>query len=751
MRTDRRIARVGGDKPNAWRVEAAWRAGVIVDADAYFRAVHHALLRAQRQVLILGWDIDSRVCLRRDLDGEGRRRATLAHVLDEIVARRDGPECWALSWDFAFIYAFEREALTQLKLGWASHRRIHFELDDMHPLGASHHQKVVVIDDALAFCGGLDLCGARWDTPAHRVDEPLRRDPPLRPHPPFHDVQLAVTGPVAAALGDLARERWFRATGQRIRAPTAGERRPLSGLDDRRRLAQELWEPAVPVDFEDVRVAIARTEPAFNGRPEVREIEQLHIDAIARARRSIYVENQYFTSHSVGAALAARLREEDGPDVVLVQPRECSGWLEESTMGVLRRRLIHDLRRADHHQRLRLYYARVPDDALRLNVHSKVTIVDDELLRVGSANLSNRSMGFDTECDLAVEARGDPAVSRRIAAVRERLLAEHLGVGPDAVRAACERHGLVGGIEGVRTTGGKTLAPLDVDAMPWLESLVSATAIVDPERAMAVDPTVNRELPAAGPRRRVRELLVVASVLLVCLVLTLAWRATSLAEVLSPSTIAAVAGPFLRGPFGPLAGILAFVVGGLLVVPLTLLSVQSGLLFGPILGFVVALCGALLSALVTYGAGRVLGSESVRRLVGGDRLRVTRSLRTRGALAVAAFRLLPVAPFTIVNLAAGAARIPVVPYLVGTLIGVLPGTLALTLFGGGLLAALRHPTPGLIALVAAGVVALGAVMWSLVRFVRRRQRGAPPLPQVRVRHRRGAPRFDAPSPAPQGA
>jgi phospholipase D1/2 len=747
MSSERRIVRVGGEAPNAWRLERAPRAGVIVDADAYFRAVHHAIVNARRQVLLLGWDIDSRLCLRRDLEGDARRASRLAQVLSAAAARRGGPECFILSWDFALIYAFEREAWTQLKLGWSSHRRLHFELDDMHPVGASQHQKVVVIDDALAFCGGLDLCGARWDTPAHEVADPRRWDPPLRPHPPFHDVQMAVTGPAAAALGDLARERWFRATGERVRPP-----RPASSAEDRagrapgRRPRREpaswsaLWEPGIPVDFEDVRVAIARTEPAFNGRAEVREVERLYLDMIARARSSIYIENQYFTSHTVGSALAQRLAEDDGPEVLLVQPRECSGWLEESTMGVLRRRLIHELRAADRHRRLKLYYGRVPGDAVRLNIHSKLMIVDDELLRVGSANLSNRSMGFDSECDLTIEAQGDRTVAARIAAVRARLLAEHLGTSEEEVMGATAAHGLLQGVEALRQPAGRTLAPLDVDVMPWLENLVTASVIIDPERVMSVDPTVNRELPPTHPRRRLRAGIAIGVVLLVLAGLGVAWRTTAVGQLMAPSTIIGFVGPFLRGPLGPLAGIAAYMLGGLVVMPLTLLHIQTGLLFGPVTGFLVALSGALLSALLSYGCGRALGAHAVRRVVGRDRLRALRGLQTSGALAIAAFRLLPVAPFTMVNLAAGAARLPVSPYLVGTLIGVLPGTLTLTLFASGIAAAIRNPSPGFVASVIAGLVALVIVATSLYRFVRRRQRGAPPL-------KRAPPR---PAPVPLG-
>jgi phospholipase D1/2 len=736
-----------GPERNVWRRVRADRAAVLVDADAYYRAVHHALLSARQQIWILGWDIDSRLCLRRDLASAAQRRAaTLGPLLQSIVSRTGGPDCYVLAWDFALIYAFEREAFPQLKLGWSTHRRLHFELDNMHPLGASQHQKIVVVDDRVAFCGGLDLCGARWDTPAHKHDDPRRHDPPLKPHAPFHDVQLMVAGDAAAALGDIARARWFRCTGETI-APPVSDRParfslPLPRLRRRAVVASTVrpawtraWPPSVQADFENVDVAIARTEPPFNGRPLVREVEKLHVDSFRRAKKHVYVENQYFTSHVVASAIAERLADDDAPELVVVQPRECSGWLEASTMGVLRRRLMEGLRKADHGDRVRLFYPHVagatPEcEEKRVNVHSKVTIIDDTFLRIGSANLSNRSMGFDSECDLIIEARPDDVVTQRaIASVRERLLGEHLGVSPELVREACAARGFIAGVESLRDHNpAKTLRVLDVDKPTWLEPIVTASSVIDPERPIRVDPLIDRVLPAEPKERRtLRAALTVTAVLGVLLALALAWRITPLSQFLSPENIERVAAPFVHSPLGPLYGVLVFIAGGLLVVPLSLLTVQSGVLFGPIVGCLVAFAGALASASVSYWLGAVLGTNLMARLIGRERLRMTRSLRTRGVLAVAALRLLPVAPYTVVNLAAGAVRVPFFTFLAGTFLGIFPGTIVLTLFASGIVAAVRHPTPGFIAAIAAGMIVLFVVSGSLIKFVKRRQRGAPPV------------------------
>src|SRR5690606_34502287 len=112
-----------------------------------------------------------------------------------------------------------RELLPTLRFGWNGNGRIHFALDSAHPPGASHHQKLVVIDDQVAFLGGLDLTVHRWDTPEHRDGDPRRVLPDGTPYPPFHDIQVAVEGDAAAAIGELVRARWQRATGERRRAP----------------------------------------------------------------------------------------------------------------------------------------------------------------------------------------------------------------------------------------------------------------------------------------------------------------------------------------------------------------------------------------------------------------------------------------------------------------------------------------------------------------------------------------------------
>jgi phospholipase D1/2 len=317
---------------NCWRTAIARRVAFLIDSAAYFAAFAAAAEQAQESIFIVGWDVDSRACLVPDGEPD-QEPSELGAFLEALAARRRGLHIHVLEWDFAVIFALEREALRMRQQRWQTHRRVQFRMDGVHPAGASHHQKLAVVDDVMAFVGGIDLTIRRWDSAEHRAQDPRRADPAGHTYPPIHDVQVAVDGEAATALGHLVRERWRRATGRRLRPSQGGKSDP--------------WPSGLTPDLEQVSVAIARTEPAYNGNSEVREVKALNLDAIAAAQRSIYIESQYFTSAAIGNALANRLLEASGPEIVLVLPHRASGWLEQSTMDVLRVRLLRRLCAAD--------------------------------------------------------------------------------------------------------------------------------------------------------------------------------------------------------------------------------------------------------------------------------------------------------------------------------------------------------------------------------------------------------------------
>ena len=454
---------------NCWRVERANRAAVIVDAEDYFRLARQAMLRAKSQILLIGWDFDTRICL--DYDADDGAPTELGAFLSWLPRNRPRLQVHILKWDMGAIKLLGRGTTALRLLRWMASDQIHFKLDGAHATGASHHHKIAVIDDALAFCGGIDMAGMRWDTREHRDSDEHRRRPTTgRRYAPWHDATMAVDGAAAAALGELARDRWKAAGGKPIRAPRA---------------KSDPWPDELEPQFDKVDVAIARTRAAYDGEDCIREIEALYIDMIKRARRFVYAENQYFASRAVADALEERLGERDGPEFVIVNPKSGQGWLDDEAMSPARAELFFRLQKADRYGRFRIFTP-VTAGGEDIYVHSKITIVDDEMLRVGSANLNNRSLGLDSECDLMIDAtrRRNAVAAPQIAALRLDLLGEHLGVSVDTIEARLAQTGsLIRAIESFSGGRGRGLIPFIPEKPTTLERKLARSEALDPESA----------------------------------------------------------------------------------------------------------------------------------------------------------------------------------------------------------------------------------------------------------------------------
>ena len=374
-----------------------------------------------------------------------------------------------LKWDIGTLEALGRGMVPIAMRPMRFAEGFHFKLDGEHPTGAAHHSKIIVIDDEMAFCGGIDMTAGRWDTREHLDDQASRGLPQDgEPEKPWHDVTTAVCGPIAAALGDLARERWYRATGDTLDPP---------------QLEPEPCWPDLETTFEDLTVAVARTYPDYNGYEEIREIEALYMKAIAEVRETFYVETQYLASAKIARAIAERLNEPDGPEFVVILPHKAEGWLRQKAMDGARERLLRFLWSNDPHGRFAAYYP-VTEQGQAIYVHAKVLTIDDRLVRVGSSNLNNRSMGFDTECDLAIEAApaDDPdGVGETILTLRNDLVAEHLGLRPEAVADAFDREGgLIAAIEALRGDG-RSLRRFTNGDLSEDDSILAENEFTDPE------------------------------------------------------------------------------------------------------------------------------------------------------------------------------------------------------------------------------------------------------------------------------
>lgn len=454
---------------NCWRVERADHFSIIIDADDYFASIRDVMMSAKRMIFLVGWDFDAGITIGHPDVNDGAPRK-VGDFLLWLTKRNPALEIRILLWSPAVLASWARLSNLPYLLRWKWNRQISVQLDGKHPIGSSHHQKMLVVDDSIAFCGGIDVTLDRWDTRQHFDDDSNRRRPNGSPYGPWHDASSLFTGKAALALGELCRHRWTRAGGPKIPAL---------------QVRTELPETVRGFSFGSVDLAIARTSPSFLEERPIVEVEQLYVDMIMAAERLIYAESQYFASRAIAQAIAKRLAEPGGPEIVLINPVVSDNWLGALAMDTARARLRESLRRHDAHGRFRIYHP-VTSGGQPIYVHSKLMIVDDSYVRVGSSNINNRSMRFDKECDVAFEAQGSADLRERISALRSDLLAEHLGVDAETITRQCHEAGsLIAAIEqmrGDRSTGsGKTLIPYTTPDMTNIENWLADNEILDPE------------------------------------------------------------------------------------------------------------------------------------------------------------------------------------------------------------------------------------------------------------------------------
>jgi len=690
---------------NCYVIGRAERVALLIDGAEYFRAVAAAMRRARRHILIIGWDFHSQTQLHLDDDTLGP--ALLGDFLNDLARSRRSLHVNVLIWDYPMLFAKGRELPPIYGFGWKPHRRVHVRYDGGVWVGASHHQKLVVIDDRIAFCGGLDLTQSRWDTSEHRPGDPRRTNLGDKHYAPFHDVMMAMDGDAARALGQVSRERWSRAVGKAL---------PRHPVDS------DPWPRDLQPAMTQVDVAASRTVAQSAGSPGVREIEKLYLDMIAAAKKYIYIENQYFTSDTLGTALAARLTEPDGPEIVVVLRLSTDGWLEAPTMGALRTKLLMKLRDADRHGRFHAYYPFIPglEAGHCCDLHSKLIIVDDRIVQLGSANFCNRSMGLDTECNVTIDAQERGEAVAAIEHFLNRLLAEHLNVDLDAVEQARSQSASLNGAIRSLAHEGRALHPFErLDEVP--DVVLNLATVADPEKPITLDELIEEfhPDPNIGKGRPAWQILLVAALAL--LGIAMAWRYTSLAQWADVQTITRWANEFSSRSWAPLIVLLAYTPAAIVLFPRPFITLFAVIAFGPWLGFTFAFTGILIACVMTYALGLRLDRSVVRRLAGVRINRLTQVMRRRGLLAVTAVRFVPIAPFAVVNIVAGAFRIRLRDFIAGSAIGILPGTLVATVFGNQLMTELRRPGTGNLGLIAGVLFVAALATWALRRWLLKSQ------------------------------
>lgn len=687
---------------NCWHTSQADYARPLIDSEEYYQALHSSICKAKHSIFIVGWDIDSRIRLLR---GEAEQNSEAPSVISDLLAWKAEQNAdiniYLLRWDSSLAFFSQREMWAKEAWDEKTPDNVNTELDDTIPMGGSQHQKVVVIDDEIVFSGGMDVSTNRWDTREHLIEQPYRVGPE-GPYSPLHDVQIVSAGPIVEYFAKLVRWRWDRISEEKAMA--FKQHAPSGQLP-----------PTWPANFEPqlkhVPCALSRTIPFMDEVEPVQEVRHMLLDLINQAEHFIYIENQFTTRQEIAETLNKRLKAKPSLQVLIVSSYEPKGKFESEAYWASRIDFKNILENGIESGRVFLGYSSIQDKDEKQaykRIHSKVMSIDDKYLVIGSSNISNRSMSLDTEVDLVFY--GDTRQNcQDISRVRDDLLAEHTGRSIEQVTSLMQKADPLNAIITEQPQYQYSLSEVDDSRFTnksW-QSLFGSLS--DPEEPLlpAVESLNGKLIPVKNPRRRtVMTLLGIAIVAILAAIIimighAIPWlNADNLSDFLDES----------RGTMWALPTVLlVYAVGGLLFMPVTLMSLAVAAIFGPIYGPLYGILGAILSSAILFGIGKLLGNAGLRKIGGPKVAAVDEKLKNSGVVGVAAIRLLPIAPFSLVNLIAGISSINIFTFLAGTFLGMFPPMIAKGLVGDSLAQIFTDPSPQTIAYLVGGI-ALWIVM-----------------------------------------
>jgi phosphatidylserine/phosphatidylglycerophosphate/cardiolipin synthase-like enzyme len=398
----RRLRRIGwasalDPEPGGWAQShfpprSGNSADVLIDGAEALPAVAAELRRARSHVHIAGWYFTPSFDLERNGDS-----AALRHLLAELAER---VEVRVLVWAGAPLPLFRpsRGDVRKLRDILIQGSRVQVALDSRERPLHCHHEKTVVIDDRVAFVGGIDLTsedGDRFDSSGH----------PARAKVGWHDVATRIEGPAVADVANHFGMRWHETTGKRLAAAEPQANAGSVELQIVRTVPERLYRATPTGDF---------------------GILESYVRSIRAARRFIYLENQFLWSPEIASILAEKIAHPPTPEfrlLIVLPAKPNSGG--DDTRGVLGELLEAD---ADAGRVFAsTLYARSGPRVDPIYVHAKVAVIDDAWLTIGSANLNEHSLFNDTEMNIVTH---DPALARE---TRLRLWSEHLELPVDQV------------------------------------------------------------------------------------------------------------------------------------------------------------------------------------------------------------------------------------------------------------------------------------------------------------------------------
>ena len=696
---------------NCWVESKARFATPLIDCANYYKALHSAIVKASHSIFIVGWDIDSRIRLLR---GEDEQNSEAPSVISDLLKwkAQQNPDIkiYLLRWDSSLAFFAQREMWAKEVWEEKTPDNVETVLDDTIPMGGSQHQKIVVIDDEVVFSGGMDVSTNRWDTRDHPVVSSERNGPDGE-YGPLHDVQMVSSGPIVLDFAKLVRWRW-----QRVAEDT-----PIDIREEARNGESEplpkVWPDDYPPLFENVECALARTIPFMDEVEPAQEVRHMLLDLIGQAESIIYIENQFTTRQEIAEALNKQLKLKPDLSVIVVSSYEPKGKFECEAFWASRIEFKAILENGIDPKRVKLTYSSIEDMKGRKaykRIHSKVMTIDDKYLVIGSSNLSNRSMTLDTEIDTVLYGN-TPENQARVAQIRNDLLAEHTGRALKDMDEIFNNEYPVQALVNNQIAHGYVLTEVHDEVFTEHSVNNIFRALSDPEEPLISVPTLDGSaLPARNPRRR--SIMVMIGLAVIAVLGGLMFWASQSIDWLSSDNISA----FLeksRGTYFALPTVLlVYVVGGILFFPVTVLSLAVAAIFGPIWGPIYGILGALLSSAILFGIGKISGNAGLRKIGGPKVAAVDEKLKQSGIVGVAAIRMLPIAPFSLVNLVAGISSIGIIQFLVGTFLGMFPPMIAKGLVGDSIAQIWQNPSASTISYLAGGIVLWGLMIWGSQKF-----------------------------------
>ena len=326
-----------------------------------------------------------------------------------------------------------------------------------------------------------------------------------------------------------------------------------------------------------------------------------------------------------------------------------------------------------------------------------------------------KRQGADTECDLTIEAR-NPAERESIARLRNRLLAEHCGAALADVEAALKAKGSLLAVAGELSANGHSLRPIE-DGEPDPEEVTAyMEALADLRRPFSFGSLMQALRRRFAARSSP---ILIAAVIAVFAALIAAWNFSPLSNYANAQSVQAAFNDIAANGFAPLLVIAVFLAGGLVAFPLLVLIAATAAAFGPWLGFLYALTGSIASALLTFGIGAILGRDVLKKWMGPRLNRLRQKIVRQGVLAIALVRMVPVAPFTLVNIVAGASGIRLLDFIGGTVLGLLPGLILMSALGAQIARLVTAPSAFELMLLALCILAWIGLSFGVQAALRR--------------------------------